>query len=302
MTTSEGAAQPTSADFPVTWADPADEQLGWFQDNLHFPLAQTPLNATMVQTAFAEGASRAISQLSMPIEGLKTAVHNGYLYLAPIPVLGEPSAMEARFEEMKRLTMELGPTVLKDWRETFEPDVLARGERILAFDYDGSSTSEVAAFVHTFYGELVDVWDIHMRVNIPAMNAVFGLEEFLGEVLGEDAIAQSRQLLQGFENKSVELGRALWEFSRWVRSVDGLPEAVAGARVRDGKVELGDHASADDFQERLQGFLDVYGMRSDVFVEVGHQSWQEDPSTPLAHLKGYLRKDDADDPFAAHAQ
>ena len=302
MTTTEGSSQPTPADFPVTWADPADEQLAWFQDNLHFPLAQTPLNATMVQTAFSVGASRAISKLSMPIEGLKTAVHNGYLYLAPIPVLGEPSEIEARFEEMKRITMELGATVLRDWRETFEPDVLARGERILSFDYDGSSTSEVAAFVHTFYDELVDVWDIHMRVNIPPMNAVFGLEEFLGEVLGEDAIAQSRLLLQGFENKSIELGRALWELSRWVRSVDGLAEAVANARVRDGEVQLGDHASADEFQERLRAFLDVYGWRSDVFAEVGSQSWQEDPSTPLSLLRGYLRKDDADDPFVAHAQ
>ncbi len=302
MTTSEGAPPPIPADFPVIWADPADAQAGWFQDNLHFPLAQTPLNATMVQPAFAEGASRAIAQLSMPISGLKTVVHNGYLYLSPTPVMGEPSELEARFEEMKRITMELGPTVLQDWRETFEPDVLARIERILSFDYDGSSTSEVAAFVHTFYDEFVDVWDIHMRVNIPPMNAVFGLEELLAEVLGDDAVAQSRLLLQGFENKSVELGRALWELSRWLRSVEGLAEAVASARVRDGEIELSDHASEEEFGERLRAFLEVYGWRSDVFVEMGSRSWREDPSTPLTQLKGYLRQDDADDPFAAHAR
>ena len=302
MTTTESSVLPVPADFPVEWDDPADEQLFWFQDNLHFPLPQTPLNATMFQHAFSIGASRAIAALSMPIEGLRTSMQNGYLYLAPVPVMGTPEAMEERFGEMKRLTMELGATVLQDWRETFEPDVEARSNRILSFDYAGASTQEVAALVHGFHDELVDVWDIHMRVNIPPMNAVFGIEEFLGEVVGPEAVTEVRQLLQGFDNKSVAFGQALWELSRWVRSVEGLAGAVRDALVRDGQIDLGERASAGEFQQRVQSFLDEFGWRSDVFAEVGHPTWREDPSTLLTQLKGYLRQDDSEDPFAAHAR
>ena len=254
----------------------------------------------MFQTAFEEGASAAIGRLSMPISGLRTTMQNGYLFLGPVPVLGTPEEMEARFGEMQRLTMELAPTVLQDWRETYEPQVEAAADRILDFDYAGSSTTEVAAFVVTFKQSLVDAWDIHMRVNIPPMNAVFGLEHFLGEVLGEEAVPQARQLLQGFPNKSVALGQAFWELSRWIRATDGVAEVARTARVREGELELEDHPAAEEFRARFATFLDEFGWRSDVFAEVGHPSWQEDPSTPLTQLKGYVLKGDADDPFAAH--
>ena len=300
MTTTEAGPLPTPPDFPIEGGDPADEQLFWFQDNLHFPLPQTPLNATLFQTSFEIGASAAISRLSMPIEGLRTTVQHGYIYLAPVPVHGDPQTMEDRFAEMQRLTMELGPTVLRDWRETFEPRVLEAADRILSFDYEGSATREVAAFVQTFRPALTEAWDIHMRVNIPPMNAVFGLEEFLGEVLGEDAIPQARQLLQGFPNKSTELGQAFWALSRWIRATEGLADAILSARVRNAKVELGEHPAAAEFHDRFHAFLDDFGWRSDVFIEVGHPSWREDPSTPLTQLKDYVRLEDAEDPFAAH--
>jgi len=298
MTTTQTTA--AAPDFAIEWNEPADEQLFWFQDNLHFPMPQTPLNGTLFQTAFEDGASAAIAKLSMPISGLRTTMQNGYLFLAPVPVHGTPEEMEARFEEMKRLTMQLGATVLQDWRETFEPQVEASAERILSFDYAGSSTQQVAAFVQTFKQALTDVWNIHMRVNIPVMNAVFGLEEFLGHALGDDAIPQARQLLQGFPNKSTALGQEYWSLSRWIRSTDGLADAVLGSQVRNGSVELNDHPAATEFHSRFATFLDDFGWRSDVFAEVGHASWREDPSTPFTQLKDYVRKADDDNPFASH--
>ena len=301
MTSTSGAGTP-SQDFTIRWADPADEQLFWFQDNLHFPLPQTPLNATLFQPAFETGASAAIGRLSMPILGLRTTVQNGYLYLGPVPAPGTPAEQQARFGEMQRLTMELGPTVLSDWRETFEPQVNALAEDILSFDYAGNSTQEVAAFVGGFQEALTKVWDIHMRVNIPTMNAVFGLEELLSGTLGDDAVMDSRQLLQGFPNKSTELGQTLWDLSRWVRSREGLAAAIQNSRVRAGALELPDHPEATEFQARFDAFLDDFGWRSDVFVEVGHPSWHEDPSTPLTQLKDYVGLDDGADPFRAHAR
>ena len=142
---------------------------------------------------------------------------------------------------MKRITGELGMTVLKDWRETYEPQVLAECDEILSYDYETPSTSEVAGFVAGFYDRLVKMWNIHMRVNIPPMNAVFGLEDFLGHVVGEDAVEQARLTLQGFENKSVETGRVMWELSRWVRQDESFAAVIGAATTADGTVSVGDH-------------------------------------------------------------
>ncbi len=301
MAETQSAPLPVPPGFPVEWREPSDDGLFWFQDNLHFPLAVTPANATIFQTAFAEGASRAIAGLSMPISGLRTMVQNGYLYLCPVPVPGTPEELAARFEEMKRIAMHLGSTVLADWRSTFEPQVLAHAERILAFDFDSASIADAARFIESAHEALADVWDIHMRVNIPAMNSVFGFEEFLSHVVGSDAVAQSRLLLQGFDNKSIALGKALWDLSRWVNSTPGLADAVLAGRVRDGGVVL-EHPQAGEFSERFSSFLEEFGWRSDVFGEFGHRSWREDPSTPLTQLKAFIRKEDAANPFLAHTR
>jgi pyruvate,water dikinase len=283
--------------FPIRWDDPAEAERPWFQDVMHFPLPETPMNATLFQPAFAEGASRAISKLSMPLTGLDAKVHNGYLYLGPRMATGTPEEMEARMAEMQLRIMELCPTILRDWRETFEPEVLRRIQRILDHDYASESAAGRAQFVVSLRNDLVDVWDIHMRVNIPVMGATFGLEEMLTTILGDDVLSDARLLLQGFETKSTDTGRAFWELSRWVRTNPGLQSAVLGARVRKGQVEMDDGPWHDEFMARWQAFLETYGWRSDQFGVMACKTWREDASTPLMQLKNYVGQEDSADPF-----
>lgn len=300
--TTETTDRIADPEFPITWDDPADEQLTWFQDVMHNPLPITPLNATLFQPGFAEGASRAMRELFLPVNGIRTSVQNGYVYLGRIPVAGTPEELEARVAKMQQVTLELASTVLRDWRETFEPQVLERCERILSHDYAASSTADLAKLILSMKDELIRVWEIHMRVNIPPMGAVFALEEMLGQVLGEEVVPQARQLLQGFDNKSIETGRNIWELSRWIRSAPGFKDIVMASRVRGGAIEMDEHEQREEFHRRWQAFLKVYGWRSDRFFEIGHPSWREDPSTPLTQLKNYLALDDAQDPFASHAR
>jgi hypothetical protein len=128
---------PVPPDFALEWAQDGDEQRFWMQDRMHLPNALTPLDATLARAAFSVGASAAIAKLSMPITGLRAEVYGGYAYLSPTPFMGTPEEMGARFEGMKRITGELGMTVLADWRETFEPQVLAECAEILEYDYEG---------------------------------------------------------------------------------------------------------------------------------------------------------------------
>ena len=296
MTGQEAAS---SAGSDLEWRAP-EEALFWFQDAMHLPHALTPLDATMLQPAFTEGASRAIARLSMPIDGLRAEVVNGYVYLSPQFVQGSRAELEARFAEMQRLTGELGLTVLEDWRQKFEPKVLAHCTAILEFDYNAASREELARFVSDCYARMVEFWDIHMQVNIPPMNAVFGMEDFLGSILGEEAAVQSRLLLQGFDNKSVDFGRTLWALSRWVRQDASLAAVIQNAKADGDNIVFGDHSLADEFGQRWRDFLDVYGWRGNRFMELASPSWREDQSTVLTQLKGFVAKPDSQDPYESH--
>ena len=291
---------PIPVDFPVAWDDPEHEKQMWIQDKLHQPYPITPLSQTLITTAFSVGASAAIARLSMPVTAMLYTVQNGYPYLALPPFMSTPEEFDARFAEMQRLTMELGSTVYQDWLDTFLPQVEAHCDTILNFDYDSPSTTEVAAFVASFYDIVVDLWDIHMRVNIPPMNAVFGFEEFLSEVLGPEAATESRLLQQGFDNKSIETGKAIWTLSRWIREDASFQALLESAGTVDGVVQVGDHQRSAEFNERWQAFLDVYGWRSDKFIEIGHPSWREEQGSALNQLKAFVAKPDDKDPYASH--
>ena len=137
-----------------------------------------------------------------------------------------------------------------------------------------------------------------MRVNIPIMGLVFGLEDMLAQILGPAIVGQARLMLQGYENKSVETGQQFWELSRWVRSHDALKAALLAARVRDGAIEMESTPESAEFERRWTDFLETYGWRSDQFMEIASKTWREDPSTPLTQLKRYIAMEDGDDPFA----
>ena len=240
--------------------------------------------------------------MSLPITGLNISVHHGYVYIGPEPFQGDAEASAARFERMKEITGELASTVLADWQQIFEPRVLAIAAHIQSFDFEAATLQEAARFIAGFEELMTEIWDIHMRVNIPPMNAVFGFEEMLSHVLGEEVLDDARRLLQGFPNKSLETGAALWALSRWIRADQALTAAVLAARVRGGQVEMEDVGAKAEFSRRWQQFLDTYGWRSDMFFEIGHKSWREDPSSPLSQLKRFIAREDAEDPYRTHAE
>jgi hypothetical protein len=154
---------------------------------------------------------------------------------------------------------------------------------MLAYDFGRAPVKEGAQFAAGIHDRLTKFWDIHMRVNIPPMNAVFGLEEFLGMVVGPDAVTQSRLMLQGFDNKSVALGRALWELSRWVRE-DELFASLAVSDRRRGQ-GLARTRSAE-FTQRWQAFPTSAGART-----ASRYGWPSGgtTTTPLMQLTACCR-------------
>ena len=60
--------------FPVTWGDPADAELTWFRDAMHFPAPATPLTASFLRESLEPGVAAACATLVSPLRTLRHTV------------------------------------------------------------------------------------------------------------------------------------------------------------------------------------------------------------------------------------
>ena len=121
------------------------------------------------------------------------------------------------------------------------------------------------------------------------------------DLVADDQLAALR-LMQGFGNKSVEAGHALWQLSRQATSIPAVRDRIA-AIGRDGGLEciaaLRTDPSAREFVAAFESFLTDYGWRADLF-ELAQPTWAEDPSIPLCQIRTYMEMPDTDPTAEQH--
>lgn len=287
------APSPSPEHFPITWSRPELAELSWFQDLMHNPLPVTPLTGAIHATAFSTGTTRAIKTLSMPVIALHQAVQNHYIYLAAEPFVGTPEEFEARFGEMQAILGGLMPGFLERFYSEYVPRIVAYSDRNRDTNWDAMSLQELCAAVLALHDAAVELWDIHMQINVPAMLAAFGFSEFLAGILGEDIERTGHLMLQGFPNKSIETGHAFWQLAQDARSDAALVDTLRTAPAEELRDRLSSFAAGRDFLTRWEAFLKEYGWRSGGF-EFADVSWFEDWSGPLTQLRSYLGSDSED--------
>jgi phosphohistidine swiveling domain-containing protein len=285
---------PIPASFPVQWPDPAMESLYWTWDQVHFPHPVTPLTATLETPAFTEGASRGLQAISIPLNFRQLSA-NGYVYLC-MEFLEETTEfpppwwprVEAEF--LRRL-----PTLTQTWEQEYLPEVQAANRRLLDFDSGGASPPELLAFIDETRRLRARMWDLHMQVVIPVTGAASRFAEVYEQLLGKPSGNEPYLLLQGFENKTVESGKALWRLSRRALAAPAVAKLIAETPVAELPDALQGTAGGRAFWEELQRYLDEYGWRSDAF-ELSDPAWAEDPAILLATLQDFLDAPDDADP------
>ena len=294
MTVSEQQPIPTPRDFPVEWPDSAMEALSWTWDQMHHPHAKTPLTATFYAQAFAEGATIGFQALGIPVD-YHVLIVNGYWYGAmefSEEATEFPPPWWPRVEEefVRRL-----PVLMQTWEGEYLPEIQAANQRLRDFDYADASIRELLAFIDETYRQRVRAWDIHMQVVMPVVGAASRFAEIYEQFLGKPDANEPYLMLQGFENLTVESGKALWQLGR-----RALAQPVVAALITDTPVdqlpeELKRSPEGAAFWGEFERYLDQYGWRSDAY-ELADPAWTEDPTIPLNTLRGYLRAPDEADP------
>jgi pyruvate,water dikinase len=280
--------------FPVEWPDPSYEAQFWTWDQMHQPHPLTPLTATYEVPAFAEGSSRGFRALRMPME-LHTCVVNTYAYQS-IQFTAETTGFpppwwgDVEQEFASRL-----PGLHKAWQDTWLPEVTSINDRLRTFDYAHAPDAGLLAFIDEAHEMRKRAWDTHMQVVMPVMGAASRFAETYEQFLGKPDGHEPYLLLQGFENMSMESGKALWRVSRRALADPDVARTIAETPRERIAVELQRSEAGRAFWIQFEAYLHEYGWRSDAF-ELADPAWAEEPAIPLAALRDYLTAPDEADP------
>jgi pyruvate,water dikinase len=281
---------PAPPDFPVAWSDPDDARKFWTHDRMHWP---DPLPLILFDMVPEEGFNGAFADYGMPMrfEGRRV---NGYLYASMAPLPLPPEELERRGKEaQEKLGAAMG-RLGELWRDEWLPEI----ERLHAFwdDFDLAGAGMPALLEHLdrSVANFKRLWHLHFLIAAPAYFSISALDDLWRDLFGQDDPFGAYRLVQGFPNKTVEAGHALWALSRRARAVPAvrsvLEERAASAVV--GALEA--TAEGRAFLADLRRYLAAFGQRGDKFSTLTDPSWIEDPTQAIKTLKDYLGQPDRD--------
>lgn len=298
MTTEEAAAAapgpiPTPPEFPVSWDDPEQEQLLWTQDRMHFPQPAPPMQEAFV-ACFNEGVSKAAAYYKLPIV-LHYIRVNTYYFNAARPTV-EPEEFEAAGEEAAdAIGGSLGR--LEEW---WEQELLPEVQENLAwwesFDLEGASMPELLDHLEETRTRLVRLWEIHFLVGFPFIAGPSIFADFYDDLFPDKGNLGAYKLLQGFGNKTVEGGHALWELSRKALGHDGVRQTIESSDAAEVPQALAKLDAGKELLSELEEYLEEFGHRSDVFADLSSPGWIENPVTAIQNIKNFIVESDRDMP------
>jgi phosphohistidine swiveling domain-containing protein len=137
------------------------------------------------------------------------------------------------------------------------------------------------------------LYEIHFLIWLPFMAAISLFDDFHRDLLGGDSEFDAYRLLQGFENKTVQSGRALWQLSRRALQVAAVRAVLEQEPAEAVTAALAKTQEGRRFLHLLDEYLQTWGQRGDRWGW-SFPSWIEDPTPVIRTLKDYVRQPDRD--------
>lgn len=282
-----------SDSFPVAWDDPADAELPWAINQMHSPDVVTPLGFDLGSPLKLQGFALAMEELGLPVADSDFRHINYYAYSTRRPRPGTPAISNLSHPQL----LEWLHRAPDRWERYVLPRVFESISYYAETDFDSMAEEDLLAEFLRMKGKRVEEGRLHHLATQPwqiMMNLL--LDTYL-ELTGGQEIDAIR-LTQGYGNKSVEAGAALWAVSRLADSIPEVRDCLSEV-TSDSALETLETLKAEEkaksFIEALYSFLDAYGWRNDL-TNFDTPTWVEDPTIPLVQIRHYLAMDEGYDP------
>lgn len=297
-----GQPIPIPPDFPVEWRNPADPGNFWTRDIMHFPYPTAPLAASFLETILEPGMNHGAAKLAMPVR-FQWRVWNTYVYSTTTPVLGADGKPLQPPPDADPTQSPMFQTIM-NLADIWENQLLPETKQLLAacesIDLATIRLEQLVTYFDGFVAKATRAWQIHFEIAHAMLPAMSIFDDFYQEVFGAGALGAYR-LLQGLDNKSLEADRRLYALSRLAKSNPAVLKILETQPPNQVMTALQASAESHAFLSALNGWLQEYGQRGEMFDSLTSVSWIEDPTPAIHNLQDYILRSDDDD-IDAHRQ
>ena len=309
-----GQPIPVPADFPVSWANPGDAKLTWQMDS-HATEPRSPLSFSII-AAVQRGFGPASAQIGLPlsVRGMRI---NGYLYVALVPTDAPPETVMKTIGAVNRLApglirllmgrMAVGMTKRQldrlnpilarfdlYWQDELLPEIKQHLAYFESCDLRGLSRQQLRAHFAEGLRRMERVGGtLHVLAGFTAIFAMSQFEELNCDLFEGATPLDALRLLQGFDNKTLEGDRLLWQLSRAALTMPTVRQVLAERAAADVIAALEQSGEGRRFLADLRAYLGQYGQRLNTFGELAEPSWIEDPTPAIEILKAYASLPDS---------
>jgi pyruvate,water dikinase len=279
----QGVILPIPADFPVEWENEEEATYLWRWDSIHSPLPSSPMSVSLGDDRAARQANLNPSSNS-PKSSFRRQI-NGYTYSANLP-------SETTYEDRQRKQDEVNEsiaTLRHRWDTEIQPTIVTELGNLKSIDLGSLSDAELLDQLDEFLDLTVKHWKFHNQVVGPTHTAVHQLATLYREIMGDVPEDEPYKLIRGLDNKSLETDQAIQALAALARESDELSKSFADNDDPNQILSvLGSTEEGRGFSEKLNEFLEVYGLRPTGFDAL-FPSWLEDPSFVILNIKSYIQ-------------
>lgn len=282
----EAVSQPIAPppEFPVAWEEPGDEKLFWLFDRMHTPGQSSPMDLSfwrVLYSGFKSGHGFYGIPMDMRVQQINTFIYAANL--APPPTEEEAALIPERVGAAMGQLQSL-------WDDEWLPAIREHLAFWDSFDLTAATMPQLIAHLDESLERTEELFSLHFRIVVPVYSAISGFDDFYQESFGQENPFGSYALLEGFPNKTVEIGQALFRLSRQAL-LDPTVAKVLASGQGNAEAQLQQTEAGRRFLMALDGFLQEYGHRSELW-SISYPSWIEDPTPVYRTLRDYLGQPD----------
>ncbi|MBN1179437.1 MAG: hypothetical protein JXD18_09510 [Anaerolineae bacterium] len=282
----------TPSDFPVDWARPEFAAYHWTRDREHLPDPVTPMFLSCAREMGIESRRRAAVYDEAIVERYDIPI-NHYLYTCLLPFSGTPEELDARARRNREKVGAVSARLPEVWETEWQPALASAWAFWATFDLEAADTPALGTHLEESLARGAQLYEIHYLMGPPMWFAIDAFESAYCDLFPGKTRLDAHRLLQGFDNKTLEMGRALWHLRDVAATCPFVRRVLADLPAVDVCAALTGFEEGERFLDELRAFLAAYGRRSDLW-DWGHPSWEDDPTPVINNVKNYLSQPERD--------
>lgn len=286
-TTANGIRLTPPPDFPVAWHTPEWADYHWTRDREHMPDPITPMFNSAAALMAIPAHARTVPVYEEAIVRRRDIRINTYIYTTLLPFTGNPTELAERARRNREKVSAVALRLEEVWEREWKPEFEALWAFWEQFDLKNAELQALRAHLEESLERGSRLYELHNLMGPPMWFAIDEFETFYCDLFPGKSKLDAHRLLQGFDNKTLEIGRALWRLRDLAVMSPPVCACFAGFPTFQITHALGAFAEGQAFLKELRAFLRDFGGRSSLW-DWGYPSWEDDPTPVINNLKNYL--------------